>query len=270
MARPITQVHFREVLKGIVPYEIVLASRLLRTRDGKSVLNFLLRTDLNYEMRTRIGLLSGIYDVSRHVPCAHGESEILQFAVAILLTPASVPGVFVEAGCFKGGSTAKFSLFTRIAGRQLVVFDSFRGIPENTEVHGRNLHGDNVAFIKGDYSGSMEEVKENVRRYGDLSVCRFVEGYFEESMPGFREPVAGAYLDVDLASSTRTCLKYLWPLLSGGGKIYSQDGHLPLVLQVFADRQFWESEIGSAPPDRVFGAGREKVVWIQKPFPLPA
>ncbi len=203
-----------------IPRDLVLLSRLFRTDDGKSVAHFLTSSEINLPLPQKIKLLLGVYNVSRHVECAHAESEILSFGRAMLALPATVAGVFVEAGCFKGGSSTKFSLFARIAGRELVIFDSFAGIPDNKEDHGIHTTSGGPAFAKGDYCGDLEEVRENVRRYGDLGVCRFVKGYFEDSMPHFREPVAAAYLDVDLASSTRTCLKYLWPLLSPGGMIF--------------------------------------------------
>ena len=75
--------------------------------------------------------------------------------------------------------------------------------------------------------------------------------------------VTAAYLDVDLASSTRTCLKHLWPLLTPGGMIFSQDGHLPFVLDVFKDERFWNNELGSLKP-AVHGMGERKLIWVQK------
>jgi hypothetical protein len=80
-------------------------------------------------------------------------------------------------------------------------------------------------------------------------------------MPKFNEPVAAAYLDVDLAASTRTCLKYLYPLLEKGGSLYSQDGHLPLVISVFDDADFWLNEVGFEKPP-IYGLGEKKLIKI--------
>ncbi len=41
-------------------------------------------------------------------------------------------------------------------------------------------------------------------------------------LPTFKEKVAAVYIDVDLASSTRTCLNHLYPLLERGGVCFSQ------------------------------------------------
>ena len=214
----------------------------------------------------RLRLLARVRRVSRMVTCAHGDTEILGFIAAILSLPKALKGVVVEAGCYKGGSTAKLSIAAKAMGRELVVFDTFEGIPANVEVH-RNLCGNAIVFNKGDYSGSIEAVKANVERCGEIGVCHFIKGLFEDTMKDFDEPVAAAYLDVDLASSTRTCLKYLYPRLVAGGYLFSQDGHLLPVLQVFGDERFWRQELKCPKPD-IHNFGKSTIIWLQKPAEL--
>ena len=197
--------------------------------------------------------------ISQRVNCPHTQGEILTFARMILLAP---PGVVVEAGCFKGGSTAKFSLIAQKAGRDLVVFDSFQGIPENTESHDKDMAGNPINFEAGSYAGSIDEVKANIARYGRINRCRFFPGWFEETMSHFKEPVAAAYLDVDLASSTATCLRYLYPIVLPGGFLASQDGHLPLVIDVLRE---WQSRNHV----EFHGLGKAKLVWTSKSADVP-
>jgi O-methyltransferase len=204
------------------------------------------------------------YAISDRLEAPHAEAEVFAFMRAILSLPRSAEGVVVEAGCFKGASTAKFSLAAALAGRELVVFDSFQGIPAHDEPHDRDIFGRGAGFAPGDYRGELEEVRHNVTAWGDVSRCRFVPGWFEDTLPRFNEPILAAYLDVDLASSTRTCLKHLYPLIAPGGVLFSQDGHLPLVLEVFRDHAFWEHELGVQRP-RVDGLGVSKLVRIVKP-----
>ena len=83
-------------------------------------------------------------------------------------------------------------------------------------------------------------------------------------MPDFSKPIIAAYIDVDLASSTRTCLKYLYPLLFPKGVFFSQDGHLPLVIDVFSDEKFWEKEVGFNKP-LIAGLGKKKLIKVIKP-----
>jgi O-methyltransferase len=149
--------------------------------------------------------------------------------------------------------------------KKLVVFDSFQGLPANRENHSKTIRGDDISgwFREGEFSGTREEVRQNVAAHGDLDSCEFIEGWFEDTMPSFAEPIAGAFLDVDLAESTRTCLKHLFPLIEPGGVLISQDGDFPLVIEVFDDPKFWEYEVGVEPPV-VEGLGREKLIVIHR------
>lgn len=213
----------------------------------------------------RWNLMNQFYEISDKVHCAHTQFEMISVVEGILSVPKSVPGCIVEAGCFKGGSAAKFSLVAQMIDRKVVLFDSFEGMPENDEAHDKNIFGESAAdaFAKGTYRGALAEVQETLSRYGCVDRCEFHKGWFDDTMPHFNEPVAAAYIDVDLASSTRTCLKFLYPLLVKGGVLYSQDGHLPLVIEVFRDAEFWQREIG-IPVPHVEGLGTRKLIKLVK------
>lgn len=232
-------------------------------QDLKTACDFLLTSRFTLPFPRRYQLVRRFWAISDEIDCPHTQSEILAFASTILSLDEALPGCVVEAGCYKGGSTAKFSLAAAAARRRLVVFDSFQGIPAHTEDHGINIYGRPVTFAQGEYRGSLEEVSRNVRRFGDLPACSFIPGWFEDTLPGFDEPIASIYLDVDLACSTRTCLKYLYPRLQLGGTLYSQDGHLPLVLEVFDDEEFWLEEVGCRKPE-VHGFGHSKLLTVIK------
>lgn len=210
-------------------------------------------------------LLKRIREVSKHVPCPHNESDILSFGIEILSIPPKQDGCIVEAGSYKGGSTAKFSLFAKLADRKLVIFDSFEGLPDNTENHDKSIFGYSIQdwFSGGEFCGSLQEVQYNVSRFGELDVCTFVKGWFEDTMPNFEMSIAAAYIDIDLASSTKTCLKHLWPLVIPGGVLYSQDGDFPLVIAVFEDEDFWNNEVGCQKP-HIDGLGIKKLIKIVK------
>ena len=204
-----------------------------------------------------------LLSIHENVPCAHEHGEMVRIIRQIFDIPADRPGCVVEAGCFKGGSTAKLSLAAAEAGRRLVVFDSFEGLPDNDEPHETTIFGDAADFSAGKYAGRLSEVSDNVRRWGELDVCEMVPGWFENTMPAFKEPVAVGFIDVDLASSTRTCLSHLYPLLISGGVLFSHDGHLPLCIEVLGDAKMWE-RIGGPKPI-ITGLGIRKLVSIRKP-----
>lgn len=238
--------------------------RSTRAGDIRALARFVRRRDLGVSFIGRLRIAAAMLWTTLRRPSPHLQREILAYIETILTMPRGGRGVVVEAGCFKGSSTAKFSRAAAHAGRTLVVFDSFEGIPENDEAHDKNIFGFEAKFGRGDYAGGLEEVKSTVRKFGRIDACRFVKGWFDDTMPGFTEPVAAAYIDVDLASSTRTCLKFLFPLLEPGGVIYSQDGHLPLVIEVLEDDAFWRDEVGVPRPEMV-GLRTNKLVKIVKP-----
>jgi len=199
-----------------------------------------------------------------HLDCAHTHGEMDVIVRRIFSLASSLKGCIVEAGCFKGGSTAKLSVAAAMTGKKLIVFDSFEGIPENTEHHGMTMFGEVPNFAKGTYEGTLDEVRENVQKFGDITVCEFVRGWFEDTMPLFQGDVALAFIDVDLQSSTKTCLQHLYHRLVPGGAIFSHDGHLPLCVEAMDDDAFWEQVIGCRKPV-IKNLRVAKLVEITKP-----
>lgn len=257
---------FRFAAKQQLPLALLLY-RIWKKRnltDAASAARFLSTSTDNAPFRSRLRLLQRIY-AANGIRCEHTQDEMLQVISAILNQPANVPGCIVEAGCFKGGSTAKFSIAAKLAGRRLYVFDSFEGLPENEERYQVTIFGQQTDFAPGQYRGALEEVQGNVAAYGESDVCVYRKGWFDTTMPTFREPVIAAYLDVDLASSTKTCLKYLYPLLQPGASLFSQDAHIPLIIELLGDRDFWEEEVGHPRPE-ITGLGKKKLVRITKPL----
>src|SRR5262249_56809180 len=106
------------------------------------------------------------------------------------------------AGRCKGGSPRMATLGTRLGGGRRVVFDSFRGIPPNDEVH-RNLWGRPVVFRAGAFRGRLPAVRRTVARFGAPEVCDFRKGWFADTLPALETPIDVGLLDVDLLSSTR-------------------------------------------------------------------
>jgi hypothetical protein len=233
--------------------------RLLLTRDRRAVLRFLRERGLGGTgVAGRARLVRDFVRVTNGVRGYHTLGEMLEVAAAILERPA--PTV-VECGCAKGGSTAKLSLAARRAGGRLVAFDSFRGIPENEERH-EHLDGRPVVFRAGAFRGTIGSVRRTVECLGAPDCCTLVKGLFEDTLPGFDEPVDVAFVDVDLLASVRTCLKALVPRLRPDGVAFSHDGHLRAVRELLGSERFWRDEVGVAPP-RLEGLGQRRLVTIR-------
>lgn len=213
-----------------------------------SYLSFLIYASGGLSIGERFRLITRVHRISRRLVCAHDETEAMAMIQSILELPPELEGVIVEAGCFQGGSAAKLSLAAQLTGRTLVLCDSFEGIPDNDESHGPSGHQGPLAFEKGTFAGRLEEVRANITEHGEIGQCEFVKGWFDETLPQFRQPIAMIFLDVDLATSTRTCLRYLYPLLQPGCVLYSHDAAFPRVREVFADEPFWRDVVGAPMP----------------------
>ncbi len=233
---------------------------------------FLYKPHSRFGYAERKALVDRIVRIHAEMRCAHTHEEIIQVLSAILALPESAQGVIVEAGCFKGGSTAKLSIAAKMTNRKLVVFDSFEGIPtppahESDVPNVLNREGVVEHHIPGNYAGGLEEVKENVRRYGEIEVCEFVQGWFDQTMPTFKTPVATAFVDVDLQASEATCFTHLYPLLVPGQSIFSHDGHLAPCVALMDDPEFWKTV--DAPAPKIHGLRTKKLVRVQKPAMVP-
>jgi O-methyltransferase len=173
----------------------------------------------------------------------------LAMALKLLETPPEVAGDVVECGTWKGGSAANLSLVCRIVGRKLRIFDSFEGLPVGEA-------GDREApyYRAGDYCGTLEEVKSNLRRFGALEVCEFHKGWFKDTLPKLETPVVLAFLDVDLEASLDTCVRHLWPRLVDSGYIFIDECVGVGYCALFFSERYWKTHFDRTPPGMI-GAG---------------
>ena len=123
----------------------------------------------NWEVRRYIFYLmsmrSIIRDIGRMFPSenAQGREEVgdhvgvaserqLLLAIAryfYCLVSYDVDGCLLECGCFKGWSTSCLSWACHFLGRQLVVADSFQGLPN------RMRDGEQPYYCEGDFKGCL-------------------------------------------------------------------------------------------------------------------
>ena len=146
---------FKSFLKSITPWIVLYLYRKIRSlpEDSPTIIKFITtQTKTKTTFFKRFKLVLKFYRISYSVECPHSEGEMIRVVTAILSRKPSERSVLVEAGSYKGGSTAKLSLAARLAGKRLFVFDSFEGIPENQEQHGKNIFGGVAYFNKGDYA----------------------------------------------------------------------------------------------------------------------
>jgi hypothetical protein len=192
--------------------------------------------------------------IHRSVVCGHDELELLFIAGFVLDHPGLGP--IVECGAFKGGSSAKLSVLAQAVDADLHIFDSFQGVPEPTEGDGTYVTTAGVVNIwrGGAFAGSEAEVRANIRAHGVLERCHFHQGYFEQTRPGSDLKPGYAFIDVDLASSARTCIQFLWPNLTPGGRLFFHDVNQVGFCRGITDADWWRDVLGQPPPV-LWGAG---------------
>jgi hypothetical protein len=194
---------------------------------------------------------------TRRIKTASDWREHLTMAARILEIPRTIEGDVIECGCFKGGSTANLSLICKLVGRKLLVFDSFEGLPqpeESDRIHEMDVSGRVIEYQQGQYTGRLDEVRENVRACGALEVCEFYKGYFNSTLPELDRRIVFAFVDVDLKESLEDCLKELWPRLQDGCLLFSHEAQVVPYVAKFFDGAWWSSHLNTPAPGFV-GAG---------------
>lgn len=137
-----------------------------------------------------------------------------------------IPGDLIETGVWRGGA----SIFMRgyleahgMSGRKVWVADSFEGLPKPALAQdaGYDFSVERMPIL----AISLEEVKDNFRRYGLLDgQVEFIKGWFRDTL--HKAPVgdlAIARLDGDLYESTKDALDALYARVVPGGFVVIDD-----------------------------------------------
>jgi O-methyltransferase len=199
--------------------------------------------------RLRFKLARRMWRTTRGVTTGTSYKAHLAMAAKLLEIPPDVKGSVVECGCWYGGSTANLSLVCDIVGRELIVYDSFEGLPPP---EGNDLYAKDEAT--GMLKADLELVKDNVRRFGAIDRCRFRKGWFKDTLPDHTEPVVLAFLDVDWQASLDDCVTYLWPHLTEQGYVFIDEFVLTDYCALFWSESWWQERFGTTPPGLI-GSG---------------
>ena len=227
--------------------------------------------DYDFGWRRKAWLAYRMWRTTRHVTTGTSYKAHMAMASKLVEIPPEVEGVVVECGCWYGGSTANLSLICDVVGRDLIVYDSFEGLPPPAP---GDLYAKHEAT--GMLKAGVEEVRENVRRFGAVERCRFRRGWFEDSLPGHTEPIVLAFLDVDWQASLDDCITNLWPHLTDKGYVFIDEFVLTDYCALFWSERYWMTRFGTTPPGLI-GSGSgvgtggyfmgpfEEWNWIQDP-----
>ena len=125
-----------------------------------------------------------------------------------------IQGDILECGCFRGFSSCCLSWACSFLGRQLIIADSFQGLPDVGSVF----------YHKHEFSsGGMESVRNTINTLGRIDCVSFVPGWYEESLRGFNQPLCLLWLDVDLGKSVSDVLQNVFASIRREGVIFSHE-----------------------------------------------
>lgn len=143
-----------------------------------------------------------------------------------------IPGDFIECGVWRGGVAIFMKAILKVYGdteRRVWLADSFKGLPKpNPQLYPLDTGLDLWKWRQ--LEASIEEVRENFRRYGLLDDrVRFLPGWFRDTLPTAPiEKLALLRIDADLYESTMDALRWLYPKVSVGGWVIVDDyGAIP-------------------------------------------
>ena len=180
----------------------------------------------------------------------------LELGKRILNLPKN-DGSIVECGCYQGASSVSLSIFSKIVGKNLIIYDSFEGLPPDDDNVGKR----NYPFLsltgtykKGMYKSSIENVINNLKFYGEYDLCELRKGYFNKSLIQHKEKIDFLFLDVDLVQSTSDCIEHLWTFVNNGSYIYTDDACDMDVVKFWFDKEWWNKNLNCEPPSYI-GSG---------------
>lgn len=222
--------------------------------------------------RKRFQLAARMYRNTTKINTGTSYKAHLVMAAKLLELPPKLRGVVVECGSFLGGSATNLSLICDVVGRDLIIYDSFEGLPEATE-------GDRYAKPEwaGLFRGDLDVVRDNITRYGAIDRCTFRKGWFEDTLPHHEEPVVAFFVDVDYQASLHTCMLHLWPRLADVGFVFIDEYTRLDYGALFFSERYWETYFNAKPPG-LMGIGNGVPVgnyflgpnWTQPPLQEPA
>lgn len=172
---------------------------------------------------------------------AYSSQDTLLFTYNAANMQADTRGCYVECGVAAGAQI--IAMADAAPRKKIYAFDSFQGIPlpsnrDNqypgirfiSEAEQKTLPnpGEQILESSGATVVSEETFWEHIEKSGvfkDNIIT--VPGWFEETTPKFKEPIALLRLDGDLYNSTKVCLENLYPLVVPGGMVIIDDFALP-------------------------------------------
>jgi O-methyltransferase len=196
----------------------------------------------NLTFINKLILLRRFINIDWHVLHAHKPFEIAKACEALAERSALPDEILIEAGCWQGGASTKFSIISKILGYHLHIYDSFEGV-ECVGAEGQGEYD-----FSGEYKAAVTILRNNLIKYGVEKICTIHKGWFVDTLATPpQHKVRLAFIDCDLAKGTKEVLSGIIPALSKDGWIFSQDFHIKPVRELLFDPGTW-TDLGKSFP----------------------
>jgi hypothetical protein len=187
-------------------------------------------------------------DIEKNVECAHQINDSLYMA-DFILRYQHIEGPLVEFGCFQGGMSCKLSYLAYLLGKKCIIFDSFNGLPQSAVY---KTYNPDVKFLgefyKHQFSCSVEQVKDNLQKYGKFFICSIIEGYVEETLPKTKINPSFVFIDVDIKETAMFIIRNIWNKINCCG-IFTHEACLIDYVEGITSEEFWLKEFNQKPPE---------------------
>lgn len=213
------------------------------------------------------------------VACGQAVARFNTMCLAKRAIAEGIPGDFAECGVNAGAHPACMAYVSENYGkleRKVHLFDSFEGLPmagpDDTEFDKQTLgmnpdrdHGKKADRLLAE----LWQVELNMDRWHvNKSILVYHKGWFQDVLKEVAKtlgPIAVLRVDVDLYDSSTPVYRYLYPLVSKGGYVISDDwgeaGATPARIATLKVLQ----ELGYPDPEWTRIPGQVSTVWWKKP-----
>jgi O-methyltransferase len=160
-----------------------------------------------------------------------------------------LPGHAAEVGVYRGGTAKLLAKTFAGAGKDVLLFDTFAGMPDTHPVHDFHRRGDFA-------DTSLEAVRAFL---SDCPNVAFYPGFFPQSADAVKEQTFSfVHVDVDIYDSVKACCEFFYPRLERGGVMVFDD--YGLITCPGAKRAVDESFADKADSPLYLPSG-QSVVW---------
>lgn len=161
--------------------------------------------------------------------------------VANQINEENIPGAVAELGVFRGHFSSLIN--EHFCDRDIYLFDTFEGFDQIEAEKELEKGTCDERFIKEHKETSVERMLKNIPYPESAKVFK---GYFPESVTDEAENEKYAFvsLDVDLEESMLEGLRFFYPRLSSGGKIFVHDYNTYYLEGIKKAVKRYEKELG--------------------------